>query len=99
MAGKGKTRIGKLKIYGQLCAAVGVILLFFDNISAPDVLVLESSPSRPSWLSWAIFAITAIGTTVYIVGNGYLQENLKFQYKQSSNIVQRMSRKNNHYLR
>jgi len=58
-----------LKIIGQVCAVIGVILLFIDNYFAPDVMVYESSPSQPSWLSWAIWAITAVGTTVYIVAD------------------------------
>ena len=58
-----------LKLIGQVCAVIGIILLFFDILFAPHTILLESSPSRPSWLSWAIWVITAAGTITYIVAD------------------------------
>ncbi len=79
MARYGKTRMEILKLIGQVCAVIGVIFLFFDNLYAPDALILSSSPSRPFWLSWASWGITALGTIVYIVADRLSARKSKVQ--------------------
>ena len=70
----------KLKLIGQVCAVIGIVLLFFDNLFEPHCLLLQSSPSKPTWLSWAIWCITAFGTISYI-GAEYLTTKKQISQK------------------
>ena len=58
-----------LKLIGEYLAVIGLAFMLWDNINAPHALLLESSPSRPPWVSWIAFVVTETGTIIYIAAN------------------------------
>jgi hypothetical protein len=62
------TWIAVLKILAAILVGIGVVLAFLDIKYRPHGLLLESSPTRPTWLSaWLCWAVTSLAAILYIV--------------------------------